>query len=163
MSLLPLSALNCHFQAQPNPEPGSSHKNQIRVSGRKTRLQKIRFQSHNSCPPAPNPLSRHFQNNFQQPSPASAPAPAPAPSQPQPRPPSPSPHPNQHQPQPQPSPSPSPSRSSPSSPRPPANFPKCRSKKKTLSKRFGQNFRSKRFGQNFRSKLSVKTLGSNSF
>ena len=56
-----------------------------------------------------------------------SPAPAPAPAQP---------HPNQPH-----SPSPSPSRIS--SPRPPANFPKCGSKKKTLSK------------------LSVKTFGQN--
>ena len=62
--------------------------------------------------------------------------------------------------QPQP-PAPAPS----SSPRPPANFPKCGFKRKTC-----QNFRSKlsvkTFGQNvsvktFRSKLSVKTFGQN--
>ena len=46
---------------------------------------------------------------------------------------------------------------------PPTPNSKCGFKKKTLSKRFGQNFRSKRFGQNFRSKLSVKTFRSKRF
>ena len=44
----------------------------------------------------------------------------------------------------------------PSPPPPPPNS-NCGFKKKTLSKRFGQNFRSKRFGQN----VSVKTFGQN--
>ena len=56
--MLPLSALNRQFQAQPNPEPGSSHKKQTRFS----------FQSQYPASPAPTEPPKPSLSNPTQPS-----------------------------------------------------------------------------------------------
>ena len=160
MSLLLLSAANRQSQAQPNLEPGSSHKNQIRfsfwsqspTSENQVPIEKLLPPPHSLPNPAqpiqpqPSPLNRHFQT---QPNPtklksifsrktlqlqksvSSRNTPSPSPSR-QPTQPCPSPQPPAPSPQPQPQPQP------PAQPK----LPKSSFSQKTCSKLSLKTFRS---------------------